>query len=662
MANVIGDLLIKIGVRKKDADKSLAQLKTVFRNLGRVAVVTGAAIGVAIGASIFKFAKFEKAMRDVNSIAKLNEKQFQALTQEVLEFSKEVPQAPEVLARGLYDIQSAGFAGAQGMDILKTATRAAIAGVSDTATAARTVVSVLNAYGESGEKAAETSDFLFKAIELGQIRFSDLAQNVGQVAPMAAQVGISFQELMAAQAAMSKSNANMSVTSTQLRQLMFSLIKPSENLTKLYAKMGVTSGESIIKQKGLQGTLEAIEKAAKANGQSFKDLIVEKRGYMGVIALTGSKTRIFKDQLDKMSKAAGSTANAFAGQKKSLDFKISEVKSSITAVAITVGRNLNPALKDLIEVYLKPAIKQFGEWAAKLSKVLGIMGTTKVRILTAQIKEQTSIVEESIKKHSKLLNSRKATEEQIKSSARHVSDETEKLIKLNGQLSAAEEALTDLAATNTDKVAPSFKKVEDSIDGAGDSTKDLTTNLNVEKDKIRAYGQVAGQVFNELANSLVDANATYQEKMASLLKTGLNVILDIIAIQIRAYIAAETAKAVATGGITIGTVIATTAALAAVEGLRAAVGTISLAHGGLAYGSTAAIVGDNPNAATDPEVIAPLSKLQNIMNKSVNDNRSSMTFIINADGLTDADKITRDKIIPAIERYNKSKGRGIQYG
>ena len=36
----------------------------------------------------------------------------------------------------------------------------------------------------------------------------------------------------------------------------------------------------------------------------------------------------------------------------------------------------------------------------------------------------------------------------------------------------------------------------------------------------------------------------------------------------------------------------------------------ALASGGLAYGKTLALVGDNANAAVDPEVIAPLSKLQ----------------------------------------------------
>jgi len=39
----------------------------------------------------------------------------------------------------------------------------------------------------------------------------------------------------------------------------------------------------------------------------------------------------------------------------------------------------------------------------------------------------------------------------------------------------------------------------------------------------------------------------------------------------------------------------------------------ALAQGGLAYGETTAIVGDNPNARVDPEVIAPLSKLKSML-------------------------------------------------
>jgi len=39
----------------------------------------------------------------------------------------------------------------------------------------------------------------------------------------------------------------------------------------------------------------------------------------------------------------------------------------------------------------------------------------------------------------------------------------------------------------------------------------------------------------------------------------------------------------------------------------------ALAQGGLAYGPTTALIGDNRNARIDPEVVAPLSKLKDMM-------------------------------------------------
>jgi hypothetical protein len=42
-----------------------------------------------------------------------------------------------------------------------------------------------------------------------------------------------------------------------------------------------------------------------------------------------------------------------------------------------------------------------------------------------------------------------------------------------------------------------------------------------------------------------------------------------------------------------------------------------LAKGGLAYGPTMAMVGDNPGASVDPEVISPLSKLKDMINSNV---------------------------------------------
>jgi hypothetical protein len=60
---------------------------------------------------------------------------------------------------------------------------------------------------------------------------------------------------------------------------------------------------------------------------------------------------------------------------------------------------------------------------------------------------------------------------------------------------------------------------------------------------------------------------------------------------------------------------------------------IKLATGGLAYGPTMAVVGDNPGAANDPEVIAPLSKLRDYMGGQKLQLMGDVAFEIHGDTL-----------------------------
>ena len=55
-------------------------------------------------------------------------------------------------------------------------------------------------------------------------------------------------------------------------------------------------------------------------------------------------------------------------------------------------------------------------------------------------------------------------------------------------------------------------------------------------------------------------------------------------------------------------------------------GQPKLAKGGLAYGETLATVGDNFNAKVDPEVIAPLSRLQDILGATMQNLMPNTSF------------------------------------
>lgn len=69
------------------------------------------------------------------------------------------------------------------------------------------------------------------------------------------------------------------------------------------------------------------------------------------------------------------------------------------------------------------------------------------------------------------------------------------------------------------------------------------------------------------------------------------------------------------------------------QSMAAKVSAPKLANGGIAYGPTYAMVGDNINAGVDPEVIAPLSKLKNMLGGNSQSVNLSGEFIVRGSDL-----------------------------
>src|SRR5215468_9238270 len=92
------------------AVRSVSRLESSFGSLGKAAKLASGAIAVGFVGSLALATKaavdFDRSMRNVNSIAKLSEAQFQALEKRVLALAGPTGQSPKVLADGVYDIVS----------------------------------------------------------------------------------------------------------------------------------------------------------------------------------------------------------------------------------------------------------------------------------------------------------------------------------------------------------------------------------------------------------------------------------------------------------------------------------------------------------------------------------------------------------------------------
>lgn len=119
---------------------------------------------------------------------------------------------------------------------------------------------------------------------------------------------------------------------------------------------------------------------------------------------------------------------------------------------------------------------------------------------------------------------------------------------------------------------------------------------------------------NNMGNAIADAfGRAAQEAMTfgqAVAMVARQVIIAYLA-QTKAKILQNSAEGAAGSGPAYPFVMA--ALLSAGIGIMSRVQIPALAKGGVAYGPTMAMIGDNRNAAIDPEVVAPLSKLRDMM-------------------------------------------------
>lgn len=192
------------------------------------------------------------------------------------------------------------------------------------------------------------------------------------------------------------------------------------------------------------------------------------------------------------------------------------------------------------------------------------------------------------------------------------------------------------AAINADKIpllsddalptkAEIMAYFENLFDGTGQVIADAVnsgtsgvTSLLTQLESVQPVVETTTQSFKKMGETLADSignavgqAATFKDAMIESAKA---VIIAYLA-QTKAKILQNSAEGAAGSGPAYPFVMAglLTAGMALVN----RVGIPALAQGGLAYGPTMAMVGDNKNAAIDPEVVAPLSKLKDMMGGGV---------------------------------------------
>lgn len=146
--------------------------------------------------------------------------------------------------------------------------------------------SVLNGFQQSLEHTDEIAAKLFKTIDLGRVKAADLANSLGRVTPLANQLGINLEEVLASISTLTRSGILPANALTFLLNLMQKLTQPTEDMKALLESWGTPTGEAAIATFGFVGVLEKLEKVTKGSASEVGRLFNELRGKQGFTGLT----------------------------------------------------------------------------------------------------------------------------------------------------------------------------------------------------------------------------------------------------------------------------------------------------------------------------------------------------------------------------------------
>lgn len=370
----VGELYGVLRLDKSGFDSGLRSAGGMFKGLEgmalnvakRLAQVAAAAAIAFPAYAVTQAMAFETAMLNVNSIAKVDTDTFNAMSDSVLRLSTELPQSAETLAKGLYDIQSSGFAGQQGLDVLEAAAKAASAGLTTTEVSAAGVTAILNAYGLGAESAAGVSDLMFKTVDRGVISFEELAGEIGKTTALSAPLGVSMEEVAAGIALMTRKGIDGANATTQLNAIMQNLLKPSNEAVELANELGLGWDSQALKAKGLVGVLADMMDKTGGNHEQMATLLGDARAIRGAFVLASDGGAEFNAELGEMQNAAGATDTALSYQKQGLAYNLQLVRNKMDVAAIGIGTKLMPKIAELAT--------KVADWVTENEELIGQIG------------------------------------------------------------------------------------------------------------------------------------------------------------------------------------------------------------------------------------------------------------------------------------------------
>lgn len=472
----------------------------------------------SIGKVLADFRKFEDQIANIATVVGGSKETLQQFGDGIKEIAKSSRISIDDLANASYDIASAGITDvAQNMKVLGAANKLAVAGLGSAKEAVDILTSAINAYGISADDAEAVANAFFSSVNYGKTTVSQLAQGFGAAAPILAQAGITFEEVAASVGALTASGRSASEVYTGLESIAGALLKPNEDMIKVFDKLGVQTGLELVKKfGGLKGAMQQITTTSKQLGLTVAEVTGRKEAQSAATALLTTSSEAYDKQLQALLAGENNLDKAYQEKMKTQQANIDMLKNQLSVVMLNLAGKVAPflgkALALLIEFFLDffnsmkatyYGIKLLIQGFIEFGKVVG-------KSLLIVIGNSLNKVFETINKGINKVN------DLIGGAAEKLGIEAKKLptIDFRFNVTGLEESLLNGIDEGAGKLGDTFEKLSDSFLKIGNS------NAQAKLDELgKSYARIKQQVaevdpeFQRAGKSQDDAKKKAEEAL-----------------------------------------------------------------------------------------------------------------------------------------------------
>lgn len=323
----------------------------------------------AVGAAASKLSlDFDNSLSQIVGLVGVAEDQVAAWRGELLKLGPAIGKSPQELADALFFITSAGIQGENALKALEASARASAAGLGETAVVADAITSAINAYGAANMDAAQATSILVATVREGKAAADTLAPVIGRVLPVAAELGVTFDQVGASLAAMTRLGLGADEAATSLRATLSTILKPAEGARKALAEMGtpVEALRASLANEGLLATLFKLREALDQNETEITEIFPNIRALTGVLNLTGASADNARGIFERLSKTTTEDLKKAFDAIPVATLTFNKAIATVKASLISLGTSILPLVLPVVQG-LVAGIQQLGQAFDELS-------------------------------------------------------------------------------------------------------------------------------------------------------------------------------------------------------------------------------------------------------------------------------------------------------